>query len=41
MEERSNTSAVTLRAVEGDEKRSLEPETVKYGHDSHGLGSEK
>jgi hypothetical protein len=27
----SNTSTVTLRVVGGDEKRSLESETVKYG----------
>jgi hypothetical protein len=31
----SNTSTVTLRVVEGDEKGSLESETVKYGHESH------
>jgi hypothetical protein len=28
----SNTSTVTLRIVGGDEKGSLEFETVKYGH---------
>jgi hypothetical protein len=28
----SNASTVTLRVVEGDEKGSLESETVKYGH---------
>jgi hypothetical protein len=30
----SNTSTVTLRVVEGDEKGSLKSETVKYGHES-------
>jgi hypothetical protein len=29
----SNTSTVTLRAVEGDEKGSLKSDTVKYGHE--------
>jgi hypothetical protein len=29
----SNTSTVTLRVVGGDEKKSLESETVKYGHE--------
>jgi hypothetical protein len=32
----SNTSTVTLRVVGGDEKGSLESETVKYGRESHG-----
>jgi hypothetical protein len=32
----SNTSTVTLRIVGGEEKRSLEYETVSYGHESHG-----
>jgi hypothetical protein len=32
----SNTSTVALRVVGGDEKESLESETVKYGHESHG-----
>jgi hypothetical protein len=32
----SNTSTVTLRIVEGDKKRSLKYETVKYGHESEG-----
>jgi hypothetical protein len=32
----SNTSTVALRVVGGDEKGSLESETVKYGHESHG-----
>jgi hypothetical protein len=31
-----NTSTVTLRVVGGDEKGSLESETVNYGHESHG-----
>jgi hypothetical protein len=30
----SNTSTVTLRVVGGDEKGSLEYETVKYGYES-------
>jgi hypothetical protein len=32
----SNISTVTLRVVGGDENGSLESETVKYGHESHG-----
>jgi hypothetical protein len=32
----SNTSTVALRVVEGDEKGSLESDTVKYGHERHG-----
>jgi hypothetical protein len=32
----SNTSTVTLRVVGGDEKESLESETVKYGQDFYG-----
>jgi hypothetical protein len=32
----SNTSTVALREVGGDEMASLESETVKYGHESHG-----
>jgi hypothetical protein len=32
----SNTSTVTLRVVGGDEKGSLESETVKFGRESHG-----
>jgi hypothetical protein len=32
----SNTSIVALRVVGGDEKGSLECETVKYGRESHG-----
>jgi hypothetical protein len=32
----SNTSTVALRVVGGDGKGSLESETVKYGHESHG-----
>jgi hypothetical protein len=31
----SNTSTVALRVVGGDEKGSLESETVKYGRVSH------
>jgi hypothetical protein len=30
----SNTSAVTLRVIEGDEKGSLKSETVKDAHES-------
>jgi hypothetical protein len=32
----SNTSTVALRVVGGDEKGSIESETVKYGRESHG-----
>jgi hypothetical protein len=32
----SNTSTVTLQVVGGDEKGSLESETVKYGRESQG-----
>jgi hypothetical protein len=32
----SNTSTVTLRVVEGDEKGSLKSEPVKYGRESQG-----
>jgi hypothetical protein len=31
----SNNSTVALRVVGGDEKGSLESETVKYGRESH------
>jgi hypothetical protein len=31
-----NTSTVALRVVGGDEKGSLESETIKYGYESHG-----
>jgi hypothetical protein len=37
----SNTSTVALRVVGGDEKGSLESETVKYGHESHGTSTQK
>jgi hypothetical protein len=37
----SNTSTVTLRVVGGDEKVSLESETVKYGHKSQGTRTQK
>jgi hypothetical protein len=37
----SNTSTVTLRVVGGDEKGSLESETVKYGHEFHGTQTRK
>jgi hypothetical protein len=36
----SNTSTVVLRVVGGDEKGSLESETVKYGLESHGTRTE-
>jgi hypothetical protein len=37
----SNTSTVTLRVVGGDQKGSLESETVKYGHESYGTRTRK
>jgi hypothetical protein len=37
----SNTSTVALRVVGGEEKGSLEPEIVKYGHESHGTRTRK
>jgi hypothetical protein len=37
----SNTSDVTLRVVGGDEKGSLESETVNYGHESQGTRTRK
>jgi hypothetical protein len=36
----SNTSTVTLRVV-GDEKGSLKSETVKYGYESKGTGTQE
>jgi hypothetical protein len=36
-----NTSTVTLRVVGGDERRSLESDTVKYGHESYGTRTQK
>jgi hypothetical protein len=36
VEAESNTSTVALRIVGGDEKGSLESETVKYVRESHG-----
>jgi hypothetical protein len=41
LEAGSNTSTVTLRVVGGDEKGSLESETVKYGHESYGTRTRK
>jgi hypothetical protein len=38
---RSKTSTVALRVVGGDGKGSLEYETVKYGHQSHGTRTQK
>jgi hypothetical protein len=37
----SNTSTVTLRVVGGEEKGSLESETIKFGHESHGSRTRK
>jgi hypothetical protein len=37
----SNTSIVTLRIVEGDEKGSLKYETVKYGHENKGTRTQE
>jgi hypothetical protein len=37
----SNTSTVTLRVVGGDEKGSLESETVQYGNESYGTRTRK
>jgi hypothetical protein len=37
VEAESNTSTVTLRVVGGDEKGSLESETVECGLESHGI----
>jgi hypothetical protein len=37
----SNTSTVTLRVVEDDKKGSLKSETVKYGHEFHGIQTRK
>jgi hypothetical protein len=39
VEEGSNNPTVTLRVVQGDEKGSLESETVKYGRESQGTGT--
>jgi hypothetical protein len=36
VEAESNTSTMTLRVVGGDEKGSLDSETVKYGHEYQG-----
>jgi hypothetical protein len=36
----SNTPTVSLRVVGGDEKGSLESETVKYGQSPMGVGPE-
>jgi hypothetical protein len=41
VEARSNTPTVALRVLGGDGKRSLESETVKYGHESHGTRTPK
>jgi hypothetical protein len=41
VEAESNTATVTLTVVGGDEKRSLESETVRYGHESHGTRTRK
>jgi hypothetical protein len=39
VQEGSNACTVALRVVGGDVKGSLESETVKYGHKSHGTGT--
>jgi hypothetical protein len=41
VETESNTPTVTLRVVGGDEKGSLESETVKYGHESNGTRTQE
>jgi hypothetical protein len=41
MEAGLNTSTVTLRVVGDVEKGSLESESVKYGHESHGTRTRK
>jgi hypothetical protein len=41
VEAASNTSTVTMRVVGGDEKGSLESETIKYGHESYGTLTRK
>jgi hypothetical protein len=41
VEEGANTSTMTLRVVGGDEKGSLESETVKYGCKSQGTRTRK
>jgi hypothetical protein len=37
----SRTSTLTLRVVGGNEKGSLESETMKYGHESQGTRTRK
>jgi hypothetical protein len=37
----SNTTTVTQQVVGGDEKGSLESETVKYGRESYGTRTRK
>jgi hypothetical protein len=39
VEARSNTSTVALPVVRGDEKGSLESDTVKHSRESHGTGA--
>jgi hypothetical protein len=41
VEEGSNISTVTLRVVGGDEKGSLESETVNYGQESRGTQTQE
>jgi hypothetical protein len=36
-----NTSTVGLRVVGGGEKGSLESETVKYDHETHGIRTQQ
>jgi hypothetical protein len=37
----SNTYTAAVRVVGDDEKGSIESETVKYGHESHGTRTRK
>jgi hypothetical protein len=37
----SNTSTMTLRVVGGDEKKSLNSETIKYGHETKGTRTQE
>jgi hypothetical protein len=39
--ETTRTETVTMRVIGGDEKWSLESETVKYGHESYGTRTRK
>jgi hypothetical protein len=39
VEAESSTSTVALRVVGGDEKGSVESQTIKYGEESHWISS--